>query len=254
MPESSTKPFASLWPTTPNAATDKVLTTYELLEPILLHLPWNQSFTCQRVSRTWHSIIKHSVHIQEKLFRYSPLQPIRSIKPIHRESLHGGYRVLYRAQNFQICPATPASESDWQPHRTHSSKARDTDTDTDTAAASTPQKGGELARWNLTDSGDIWHFSIGLGGTLDADTPPDSTEASWRDMHVASPPLEAVDFDFLPDVPEFSYTLSMWNPKGVRLGELYDWTWRLGRLFEKTTGQKLAGRIAVASFWVFAPK
>lgn len=91
-----------------------------------------------------------------------------------------------------------------------------------------------------------------MGGLLDRNFPPEEEIASWKNMHIASPPLEAVDLDFLPDVPEYSYTLTIWNPKGVRLGELYDWTFRLGRLFEKSGGFRLTERITVASFWVYA--
>ncbi|GIZ48696.1 hypothetical protein CKM354_001174600 [Cercospora kikuchii] len=259
MPEQSVKSFTSLWPTTPSrpfqtlspksstiTATQKVLTTYELLEPILLHIPFNQLLTSQRVSKTWHTLITRSIHIQEKLFFSSPHKPIKPIKPIHRESLHGAYRVLYRAKNFQLCPATPAVEPRPQAF-TYGMYNHPVP-----PLPRQYRRPSALARWNLTDSGDILHFSIGMGGLLDRNFPPEEEIASWKNMHIASPPLEAVDLDFLPDVPEYSYTLTIWNPKGVRLGELYDWTFRLGRLFEKSGGFRLTERITVASFWVYA--
>ncbi|KAB8257628.1 hypothetical protein BDV32DRAFT_152216 [Aspergillus pseudonomiae] len=56
------------------AAPAKVLSTFELLELILLQLDTQTLLTAQRTCRTWHSIIQESVAIQKALF-FIPIQP-----------------------------------------------------------------------------------------------------------------------------------------------------------------------------------
>ena len=193
-------------------AQERVLTTYELLEHILLELSCRELFIVQRVSQTWHSVTKRSGPVREKMFLLASGQPIRPIQTSGVGLLLHYHDVLYSKQDIALCPAIPFDMIDNAP-------------------------GFSV-------------FSVGLGGTVEDN--PDRTSSS-RDMFISSPPLTAVTLDFLMDVPEYRYRLTIWNREGVKVGEIFDWTWKLGRDFERTTGHRLDGRHAVAAFWVANP-
>lgn len=154
-----------------------------------------------------------------------------NIRPIEWHDRYGDqrvtHRVTYRVKDIVMCPAAPL-------------QGRQSEV---TASL--------IAMWQPRELGNLVQFSVGVGGNVE--TTLDLT-ASWRDMYISSPPLIAISLDLLPDVPEHSYSLTIWNPTGVKLGELYDWTWKLGRSFERSTGHRLDGRLTVASFWLVDPR
>ncbi|KAI5363575.1 hypothetical protein Slin15195_G092270 [Septoria linicola] len=210
-----------------SAASHRVLTTYELLEPILLNLTCQQALVAQRVARSWRSVVQRSQPLQEISFHHATEKPLQPAAWQGHSSMHrvdyGVHRIVYDTLRLELCPAAPIQQP-------------------------SGSLGPIITSWTARELGSVLQLSVGLGGAIEP-VPPDLT-ASWWNMHIASPPLPAISLDFLPDVPEQAYSMTLYNPTGVRLGELFDWTWKLGSLFESTTGGRLDGRIAVASFWL----
>lgn len=61
------------------AAAQAVLNTYELLEQILLHLPWKEKFAVQRVSPFWKDLIQRSQILRQRMWIFSPKAPLDAI-------------------------------------------------------------------------------------------------------------------------------------------------------------------------------
>lgn len=59
---------------------------------------------------------------------------------------------------------------------------------------------------------------------------------SWRDMFLTEPPVVAIDFMFKGSLSYFGELFALWNPEGVRFGDLIDWRWRLARDIEAGGG------------------
>ena len=80
----------------------KVMNVTELRERILLHLPVNNLFVLQRVSKTWQDTVKASITISQKMF----LQPVGSVL---QKSLKGTFDTkritmnpVYKVYQYQV--------------------------------------------------------------------------------------------------------------------------------------------------------
>lgn len=74
---------------------------------------------------------------------------------------------------------------------------------------------------------------------------------TWRDMFITNPPVVAIDFMFRGSSDCFGDLFALWNPNGVRFGDLIDWRWRIARELEES-GREAKGEIE-CSFHVTWP-
>lgn len=226
--ESAKRPFESLWPRTDDplphqTAGAKVVGTFELLEAILLDeaIQWHELFVLQRVSTAWRQIIQRSSLVGQKMF-LSSLEP--PLEPVALHHQNGDLNTVYWPEELEFCSTTSVEGA---------------------FAPETPRM--PIPSWYISQQLQFIRFSTGLGRQSADDGPIDQTP-SWRNMHITRPPIPAIHLDFLPDVPEQVYRLSIYNKEGIRWGEVFDWTWELSQEHTRRTGQRLHGRLAIVSF------
>lgn len=211
------------------SASTKVLTTYELLERILVHLPIHSLFLANLVSKSWHSLLHRSIPLQQKLFLNSSCPPV---KPIQSDYNHysGRTRALYHAQAVQLNPCGEILGLINQPsgrgHRI------------------------PLVTFGLSDQSlflqfDIKGFPIYEERIL-------GKEASWRGMLLTQPPITAVNFEFIRRDPHGG-AVTVFNPRGVTFGDLHEMSLKMAREFEAQTGEDSELSFESMSFCLFHP-
>lgn len=248
------KPFATLWPTNGLAAVkattssseansesqpwsetislesarDRVLGTFELLDNILCHLPWNELFIIRRVASSWNAVVGRSPSVQVEMSLLSRSPPKHPASDCYS---FGGQQLItetcYRAPNCpKTSPLTPTSQRanlQWYPRAIFGKQ------------------------WTVSDVSSPAQFKLDIAGYMGKR----DSGSSWRSMLLTwNPPVTAVDLAILPNKLERSIPskITVYNPSGVRLGELYDWIWELCGEFQKTTGGSASGLLASISF------
>lgn len=61
-------------------------------------------------------------------------------------------------------------------------------------------------------------------------------------MFLTEPPVVAIDFMFTGRWAPFGDLFALWNPEGVKFGDLIDWRWRIARELEES-GREAMGEI-----------
>ncbi|CZT14202.1 uncharacterized protein RCC_00176 [Ramularia collo-cygni] len=225
--------FSTLWPSdvsppSPSCA-EKVLTTYELLENILIHLPMHNIFTCQRVSRQWQSIIQRSVRLREAMFLTSSSTPLRPEDTVYNRTVLCCWnrgQTLYRAEEaLTFNPAASVGVAFCIPRQ------------------SLLKKPFGAFRFHLH------HYP-----RLTIEALPEIAQgerASWKDMFLTEPPVIAIDFMFRGGMSPFGHLFALWNPHGIKFGDLIDWRWKIANEIEES-GREAVGEIE-CSFHVTWP-
>ena len=165
-------------PSHPSLASSTVFGTYELLEQILLLLPFHDLYTCQRVSPYWRSVILRSTTIQQAMFL---LADGPALKPIDSSyNIFGGRtRAIYRPAPIRPNPAAEMVGLYNQPagrgHRL------------------------PLATFGISDQNVFLQFDV--KGIPVYESRILGREASWRRMLICQPPVVAVGFEFIRREP-----------------------------------------------------
>lgn len=227
------RPFSTLWPTkeapTLPARIEKVLATYELVENILLHLPMHNIFTCQRVSRQWRSIIERSIPLREKMFLLSTSASLRPQDTIYNRTVYCCWnrgQTLYKAEDALLFnPAGTIGQAFTAPSESSSRQP----------IAAFRFHGHHFPRLTVEALPDI----------------AQADKASWREMFLTEPPVIAIDFMFRGSGDSFGNLFALWNPDGVKFGDLIDWRWRIANDIEQS-GREAKGEIE-CSFHVTWP-
>ena len=223
------KTVLSSVPTASTSAWSTVFGTYELLEHILLAVPFHDLFVCQRVARSWRDVIRRSNNIQQEMFLLadgSALKPVDDAFNFYA----GRTRALYRPAPVRLNPAGEVvclyNQPSGRGHRL------------------------PLATFGISDQNVFLHFDI--KGIPVYETKILAQDASGREMLITQPPIVAVNFDFIRREPRGG-SLDAYNPTGVTFGDLHDWSVRLAEEYWLETGHDPELSFESISFCLFHP-
>ncbi|CAK4031985.1 hypothetical protein AC579_8093 [Lecanosticta acicola] len=212
-----------------SSPTSKVFQTYELLERILLFLPFHDRFVVQRTCRTWRSLIHRSKIIRQEMYLApagSPLKPIEDAYNVYA----GRTRSLYRPTPVRLNLAAEVlgliNEPSGRGHRI------------------------PLATFGVSDQNLFLQFDI--KGMPVYETKIAHEAASWRRMLLTQPPITAVNFEFIRRDPHGG-AVTVYNPSGVTFGDLHEMSLKLAREFELVTGEDSELTFENMSFCLFHP-
>lgn len=212
-----------------SSPTTTALTTYELLESILLHTPIHDLFVLRRVSKSWLSILQRSVALQERMFINLTSPAITPIQSVYN-NYSGRTRAIYRPLPLQLNPCGEVLGLINQPsgrgHRI------------------------PLATFGLSDQHLFLQFEI--KGIPVYEKKILYEKASWRGMLLTQPPITAVNFEFIRRDPHGG-AVTVFNPKGVTFGNLHEMSLKLAREFEAQTGEDSELSFESMSFCLFHP-
>ncbi|KXT09269.1 hypothetical protein AC579_2127 [Pseudocercospora musae] len=158
-------------------AADAVLSTTELLESILEHLPMKDLLLNQRVCKKWQAVVSQSPYLQQKLFfqpREAQFKWLLEIKELEASVESTFYQVPMNADESGVGRSLPSGELNpllftarsWMPHHKLKSIALKPKADTPTAFSGS-----------------------------DGDSPP-ALPGSWQRMLVSRPPVRALGYHY----------------------------------------------------------
>lgn len=195
------------------SSTHRALTTYELLEQILLYLDIHSLFVLRGVSKTWLSILSRSIPLQERMFIMPSDPPVKPIESTYNY-YSGRTRAIYKPHPVQLNPCGETAGLMNQPagrgHRI------------------------PLVTFGISDQNLFLQFEI--KGIPIYDNKILYERASWRGMLITQPPITAVNFEFIRRDPHGG-AVTVFNPKGVTFGDLHEMSLKMAREFELQTGE-----------------
>lgn len=220
--------MSSSEPSAPTA-TQTALSTYELLEQILLHLPIHDLFTLHRISKPWHSLLNRSVPLQERLFLKPTSSPVNPIQSLYNH-YSGRTRAIYPPLPLQLNPCGEVaglySQSSGRGHRI------------------------PLLTFGISDQNLFLQFEI--KGIPIYEKRILHERASWRRMFLTQPPVTAVNFEFLRRDPHDG-AVTVFNPAGVTWGDLQEMSGMMAREFWEETGRDSESTFESLSFCLLHP-
>lgn len=234
-------------------AAERALSVYEILEHILLQLPFLDLYKSQRVSIQWHQLIKRSGNIQQRMFLQpakAPLLPLTGLPAYSDQPCwvasdnenRSPCLTVFQTSTLTINPITylvpTCHEKGPQAWITNA----------------WPGSRKPIVEMEIRDKRPgFTHLSQGeIGFDFKAFTSPrrDQSGATWRRALLTQPPITAVEF-FSQDVREGGeHHYRMSNLEGITLGDLEDWEEKSRNMHGLRFGRKTLGHWAACGFWI----
>lgn len=183
------------------SATAKVLSTYELLEAVLLNCQVRQLFVLQSVSPTWRSLVQRSEALRKKMFLLADgdaLRPARFTR-LHMPEYDDPLRLSasFNVHDEDNQGKLHATWFDWDRQGTGSGAAN-----------------MRLRLWKKTLDSD--HLAL----SITADSP--APGSSWKDVLLTQPPIKAALVWGNPAPWGSGKELcTIYSPTGVTLGDVF---------------------------------
>lgn len=185
-----------------SSATHQVLFTIELLENVLLHLPFQSLIAAHHVCHLWNATIRHSTVLQRALF----LTPAPCRRAKSQSASSPGDEAV------KCCDAKKVPRS-IKPklNKVLAKKFK-------LGILNDPEEG--------YDGGYMPMVSYGGDAILRGDRAHDPKEASWRNMLITQPPARRVEIAVFHVEDGLTEKDCVADEAGVRMGQMVEWVQR----------------------------